>query len=306
MVLLGERHERGDDGPKNMTLASQFYEKAAKAGSIHGMRACARVANGRLSRALELRDLDAALRFGGIAANWMREAAAVDDSESMLGLASFSQLGIASETPEESFNLLREAAESGVSYTLLHLAACYLIGKGTAPDAERALDLIRRTEAVAKREGNAGVEKAARRILAEKTTQGQVSLIRHEIGWPTSDETSPVPPAPENSSRLAVGQRVTAVRESENDDRATIWRADGEKWAQGEFFSHGLDWPAVRAGTELKVLSDTGPLEDPWRLVKVEAADVLIWTNLRDGNFSPDRSGKHVFLIVRRTLRVKP
>jgi hypothetical protein len=75
--------------------------------------------------------------------------------------------------------------------------------------------------------------------------------------------TSRLQPTQENSSKLLLGQRVSAVGESVDDNRAVIWRADGENWTTEEFFARGLNWPAVPAGTQLRVLSDTGRIEDP-------------------------------------------
>jgi TPR repeat protein len=187
MVILGERYERGNDGSANPTLASQLFEKAANAGNVHGMRACARVARNRELRALKSKDLRSALKYGQIADNWLREAAGMGDSKSMLDLANFTRDSMAAATPKELFSLYREAADSGVSFTLLPLAACYLEGSGTPADYERALDLIRRAEAAAKREGNEVVEGVAHKLLTEKTKQGQISLIRHELGWLPSD-----------------------------------------------------------------------------------------------------------------------
>jgi hypothetical protein len=112
-------------------------------------------------------------------------------------------------------------------------------------------------------------------------------------------------PTPENASRLNAGQRAIAIEESEGMRKAVIWRADGQKWAQDEFFSDGLNWPAIKAGTEIIIISDDGKIEDPWRMVKASASDVLIGFDLRDGNFSPDKPADHTFLIERKNLRSK-
>ncbi len=194
MVILGERYENGDDGPKNPTLGFQLCEKAANAGSIFGMRACARVAGDRYTRALEKKDLRAALTYEAVANDWLEKAAEAGDALSMWKLAGYVRIGLQSPGPESVFHLYREAAASGVSLTLLSLGACYLEGRGTDADPEKADDLFKRAEVAAKREGNDKFETSARRLLAEKTREGRISLIRQELGWSATDFASFVGP----------------------------------------------------------------------------------------------------------------
>ncbi len=215
MVILGERYEYGDDGPKNPTLGFQLCEKAAKAGSIFGMRACARVLRDRQERALEKKDLRASLTYGASADDWLRRAAEAGDARSMWELANYMRVALPSPSPEEAFHLYSEAADSGVSFTLLPLGACYLEGKGTVADPEKGIDLLKKAETAAKREGNDKAEAIAHKVLAEKTQEGRINLLRHEIGWSSDDFASFVgpgdvktalggPPHSSKSSRKAI------------------------------------------------------------------------------------------------------
>ena len=105
MVILGERYEYGDDGPKNPILCLQLCQKAANAGSIFGMRACARVAHDRVIRALEKKDLHAALTYQAVANDWLEKAAEVGDALSMWKLAGWMRIAIPAPDLERAFHL---------------------------------------------------------------------------------------------------------------------------------------------------------------------------------------------------------
>ncbi len=183
MVILGERYEYGDDGPKNPSPGFQLYQKAANAGAILGMRACARVSQDRFGRAVEKKDPCAALTYLAVTNDWLEKAAEAGDALSMWKRAGWMRIAIPSPDLERAFHLYREAAGSGVGLTMLELGACYVGGTGTDADPEKADDLFKRAEVAAKREGNDKLEVIAHRLLAEKTKEGRISLIRQELGW---------------------------------------------------------------------------------------------------------------------------
>ena len=190
MVILGERYEYGDDGPKNPSPGFQLYQKAANAGAILGMRACARVSQDRFGRAVEKKDPRAALTYLAVTNDWLEKAAEAGDALSMWKRAGWMRIAIPSPDLERAFHLYREAAGSGVGLTMLELGACYVGGTGTDADPEKADDLFKRAEVAAKREGNDKLEVIAHRLLAEKTKEGRISLIRQELGWSADDFAS--------------------------------------------------------------------------------------------------------------------
>jgi TPR repeat protein len=210
MVALAQQYESGDAIPKNPTLAIQLYEKAAMAGSIDGMRECARLAHDRRHRAFEKRDLRAALSYGAIANNWLRKAASAGDANSMKELADYMRIGLPPPDPKELFHLYKDAADSGVSYTLLYLGACYLDGTGTSEDREKANDLFRRAGVAAKREGNDAVEAIVRSVLAEKTEEGRIGVIRDKLGW-SANSFAPGDPQSKGESFIVSGDPKPAL-----------------------------------------------------------------------------------------------
>ena len=139
-------------------------------------------------------DIRAALTYEAAADKWLENATEAGDALSMWQLASYRRVSLDSPGPENVFHLYKGAAESGVSFTLLALSACYLEGKGTVADPEKAEDLLKKTGVAAKREGNDGVEAIARKVLAEKTREGRISLLQHELAWSTEDFDSFVGP----------------------------------------------------------------------------------------------------------------
>jgi hypothetical protein len=53
---------------------------------------------------------------------------------------------------------------------------------------KKAVDLFKRAEAAAKREGNETVEGVTRKVLAEKTQEGRINVLNTELLWSVSNQ----------------------------------------------------------------------------------------------------------------------
>ena len=81
--VLGRLYRNGTGTPANPSLALSLFEKAAKAGSLDGMRECSTVALERYGKALDNNDFAAALKYRTQAERWLRDAADADDCDAM-------------------------------------------------------------------------------------------------------------------------------------------------------------------------------------------------------------------------------
>ena len=122
----------------------------------------------------------------------------------------------------------------------------------------------------------------------------------HDAAPINRNDAAPINRNAADLSQLSPGQHVIIVSLAENENPVQIWRADGEPWSGND-----QPWPTIGSRTELTVISDDGNIENAVRMVKASASELLIRSDLHDGNFSPDKPAQHTFLIQRWHLRRK-